>query len=63
VFDTLLPSSYNLNTINKTNSTNSTNNLNNGGTNNLKENQIILMASISDTFGGITNLTIPVKVE
>jgi hypothetical protein len=67
IFESLLPSSYNLGTTNnsQSNSLNSNNTTNQNDILNITEitnNQIILMASIKDSLGGITNLTLPVKV-
>ena len=59
VFDTLLPSSFNLGSTNLSNDTN----LNRSSTGNLGDNKIILMATIMDSLGGITNLTLPVNVS
>ncbi len=60
VFDTILPSSFSLESnsnslINSTNN-NSSENQNNNEIPNSEDNQIILIASVLDALGGITNL-------
>ncbi len=56
VFETLLPSSYNLGTTNISQ-------LNLSNFNGTEDNRIILIASVMDSIGGITNLTLPVTVK
>ena len=56
VFETLLPSSYNLGTTNISQ-------LNLSNFNGTEDNRIILIASVMDSIGGIMNLTLPVTVK
>ena len=53
VFETLLPSSYNLGTTNISQ-------LNLSNYNGTEDNRIILIASVMDSIGGVSNLTLPV---
>jgi hypothetical protein len=54
VYDTLLPSSYNLGTTNSS--------INSSSSKASVDKRIILIASVMDSLGGVTNLTLPVKV-
>ncbi len=56
VFETLLPSSYNLGTTNISQ-------LNLSNFNGTVDDRIILIASVMDSIGGITNLTLPMTVK
>ena len=63
LFETLLPSSYNMVNVNYSQVNSSNFNNSDDNVDIYEENKIILIASVMDSLGGITNLTLPVNVK